>query len=81
MIQIIDLIFNALYFALLIRILLSWFPHSPYHPLIQILHQVTDPILNPFKQIIPPVSGLDFSPIVAFLAIQVAHSVVIGILI
>lgn len=61
-------IYTALIF---IRILLSWFPNiNWFDPPFSILSQLTDPYLNVFRNIIPPLGGLDFSPILALLLLQ-----------
>lgn len=74
--------FLNIYFALLIiRILLSWFPNvNWYDPPFSILSQLTDPYLNLFRSIIPPLGGLDFSPILAILLLQVIQSLVPSVL-
>jgi YggT family protein len=48
------------------RILLSWFPQAQGVGLLQPLYQITDPFLNLFRGVIPPIFGLDLSPILAF---------------
>ncbi|MDG2991155.1 YggT family protein [Candidatus Synechococcus calcipolaris G9] len=56
---------------LLIRVLLTWFPNVNWsNPPFNILSQLTDPYLNIFRGLIPPLGGLDFSPIIAFLLLQ-----------
>ncbi|MDA0673334.1 MAG: YggT family protein [Cyanobacteria bacterium] len=70
--------FLNIYFVLLIiRILLSWFPNVDwFNPPFSVLSQLTDPYLNLFRSIIPPLGGLDLSPILAFIVLQlVAQSV------
>ncbi|GAB4346162.1 MAG: YggT family protein [Leptolyngbyaceae cyanobacterium] len=69
--------FINIYTALLfIRILLSWFPNiNWFDPPFSILSQITDPYLNIFRNIIPPLGGLDFSPILALLLLQVVQQV------
>lgn len=64
--------FLQIYFVLLIvRILLSWFPNvNWYDPPFSILSQLTDPYLNIFRSFIPPLGGIDFSPILAILVLQ-----------
>lgn len=63
-------IYNLL---LLIRILLTWFPTIDwYNQPFNALSQITDPYLNIFRSIIPPLGGIDFSPILAFIVLQVA---------
>lgn len=65
-------IFLNIYFVLiLIRVLLSWFPNvnwmsQPFST----LSQLTDPYLNLFRSIIPPLGGIDFSPMLAILLLQ-----------
>jgi YggT family protein len=64
--------FVSLYSSLLIiRVLLSWFPTiNWYNQPFLALSQITDPYLNLFRSIIPPLGGMDFSPILAFVALN-----------
>ena len=56
---------------LLVRVLLSWFPNLDWsNPLLSSVSAITDPYLNAFRGLIPPLGGLDLSAIVAFLALQ-----------
>jgi uncharacterized protein YggT (Ycf19 family) len=57
------------------RILLSWFPQAQSIGALQPVYAITDPYLNLFRGIIPPIFGLDFSPILAFLLLNVVTSV------
>lgn len=52
------------------RILLSWFPQAQGIALLQPVYAITDPYLNLFRGIIPPIFGLDLSPILAFLLLS-----------
>ncbi|HEY9808391.1 MAG TPA: YggT family protein [Halomicronema sp.] len=69
--------FLAIYNVLLVvRILLSWFPNIDFsNPPFSILSQLTDPYLNLFRSLIPPIGGLDFSPFLAFILLNVLQSV------
>ena len=61
--------------SLFIRVILSWFPHNRYHPFIDVIYRVTDPMLLPFQRLIPANRlGLDLSPIFAFIGIQIIES-------
>ena len=65
---------------LMVRIVLSWFgvdPSMSFNELVNILYRVTEPILAPFRRLPLQVGGIDFSPIVAFLAIQFANRVIV----
>ncbi|NLT42594.1 MAG: YggT family protein [Anaerolineae bacterium] len=77
----INLLFEALSLAILARVLLSWFQVDPYNQFVQLLFQVTEPILGPFRRFVPPLGMIDISPIVALLVLQVAQRVIIGTLI
>ena len=64
--------FITLYSSLLIiRVLLTWFPTiNWYNQPFAALSQITDPYLNLFRSVIPPLGGMDFSPMVAILLLQ-----------
>lgn len=64
--------FISIYLALLIiRVLLSWFPNLDWsNPALSALSQITDPYLNLFRSIIPPLGGIDFSAILAFVVLN-----------
>lgn len=62
-------------YLLLARVLLSWFPNINWmNPPFSILSQLTDPYLNLFRSIIPPLGGLDLSPILGFVLLQILQS-------
>lgn len=77
-------VFTVLYYALwifelilLARIILSWFPNvDRSNPLIQFLFDVTEPVLRPIRQMMPPTGMMDFSPLIVFLIIQVLMTLV-----
>ncbi|MBW4664189.1 MAG: YggT family protein [Chroococcus sp. CMT-3BRIN-NPC107] len=65
---------------LFVRILLTWFPNiSFYDQPFATLAQLTDPYLNLFRSIIPPLGGMDFSPMLAIIVLQLLGSLVAGI--
>jgi YggT family protein len=61
--------------VLLVRVLLTWFPNLDWgNPVLSTVSAVTDPYLNVFRGLIPPLGGLDLSAIVAFLALQLIQT-------
>jgi len=81
-ITIISVAFQIYEFLILIRVLLSWVNINPYHPVIRILYQITDPVLEPLRRIIPPIGGMiDISPIVALITLEIAHRILISVLV
>ncbi|MFU8884368.1 MAG: YggT family protein [Cyanobacteriota bacterium] len=61
---------------LLVRVLLSWFPNLDWsNPVLGTVSSITDPYLNAFRGLIPPIGGLDLSAILAFLALNLGQQV------
>ena len=60
---------------LLVRVMLSWFPNLDWsNPVLSSVSAITDPYLNAFRGLIPPLGGLDLSALVAFLALQLIQT-------
>lgn len=55
--------------VLIVRIVLTWIPHNRYNQAIQVLYKITEPVLAPVRKVIPPIMGMDFSPIVVFIGL------------
>jgi YggT family protein len=65
-----ELLLQILWIAILIRVLLSWFPIDPSNPIIRVLFEITEPVLAPFRRVIPRIGMFDLSPLAALLVIQ-----------
>ena len=76
----IDILFTLLELAILARVLLSWFRVDPYHPAVNFLYQITEPILRPLRNVIPPLGMIDISPIVALILMGVLRQIIQTIL-
>jgi YggT family protein len=82
----VDALFLVYIILIFVRILLSWIPRIPYNPtlsaIINFIHEVTDPYLNLFRRILPPVGGggfaLDLSPIIAIFVLFIVRAIVVG---
>lgn len=61
---------NLFFFAILIRIILSWVAPGNYNPITALLTTLSEPILRPFRRFIPSIGGLDISPIFAIVLLQ-----------
>ena len=68
---IVGLLVNIYFFALLAMIILSWIAGGSSNPAISLLHQITEPVMAPFRKVLPAMGGLDFSPILLFILINV----------
>lgn len=71
LLRLINVAFTLYSFAIIARALLPWFRVSPYHPVMRFLIEITEPLLAPLRRYIPPVGGLDFTPMVALLILWV----------
>lgn len=69
-IELVILSFNLFFFAILIRIILGWVAPGNYNPVTALLNTLSEPILRPFRRLIPPIGGLDISPIFAIILLQ-----------
>lgn len=55
-------------FAILIRVVLSWIaPQQGYNPALRLLYDITEPVMEPARRLIPPIAALDISPILVFI--------------
>lgn len=79
--QVIDKLFEVLKWLIFARIILSFLQAvvriDPYNPVIRFIYEITEPIMAPFRRIIPPLGGMDFSPIVLFFVLQFVKSLVL----
>lgn len=64
------LIVKIYFWSLIAVIILSWIAPANPHPAIQLLMQITEPVMKPFRKILPPMGGLDLSPILVFLVLN-----------
>ncbi len=70
---VVGLLVNIYFFALLATIILSWVAPGSSHPALYLLHQITEPVMAPVRQVLPPMGGLDFSPILVFILINIVQ--------
>lgn len=69
-VELVILSLNLFFFAILIRIVLSWIAPHTYNPITALLTTLSEPILAPFRRLIPAIGGLDISPVFAIILIQ-----------
>ena len=70
---------RLLILAIFFRAILSWFIRDPSNPIVRVLDQITEPILEPLRRIIPRMGMMDISPLVAIVLLSVIASMVAGI--
>ncbi len=65
----VGLVISIFLFAILIRVILSWVNPDPFNPAVDLLSRLTDPILGPAQRLLPAISGIDLSPMVAMIGL------------
>ena len=71
-----DGILTLLTYAVILRAVISWIRPNQQNPLVLLLKRVTDPILGPLERLIPPIGGMDFTPVIAIILIQVVQGLI-----
>jgi YggT family protein len=78
---VISIVAELLFLALIIRAVLSWLTGVvALQPIARFFNRVTDPILEPIRRIVPPLGGIDMSPLIAMLVIWLAESLLLTLL-
>ncbi len=76
LVMVLGMILKIYFWSLLIMIVASWIAPGSGHPALVLINQLCEPIMKPFRNLLPPMGGLDLSPILVFLVLQVLSVVV-----
>ena len=71
-----NIVVSIYFVAILVSIIVSWVAPGSYNPLVLLLHQLTEPVMKPFRKLLPPMGGIDLSPIFVFLSINVLQIII-----
>jgi YggT family protein len=71
------LFIKVFFFALIISVILSWVAQGSHNPAAELINQICEPLLAPIRRILPSLGGLDLSPIVAFLILNLINMLVV----
>lgn len=77
--EVIHRIVQIMIFFIIVQAVLSYFM-DPYHPVRQTLDRIVNPLLNPIRRLLPPMGGLDFSPLVLIIGLQIVDMVLRNLL-
>ncbi|WP_040259553.1 YggT family protein [Pseudomonas massiliensis] len=72
------LFLNIFFFAMIISVILSWVAPASHNPGAELVNQICEPVLAPFRRILPNLGGLDISPILAFMVLKLLDMLVIN---
>ena len=68
--------FTILKTAIVVRVISSWLPISPYSPWVSWSYRLSEPFLQPLRRVIPALGGLDITPIVAYILLNIIESII-----
>jgi YggT family protein len=80
LVWVVNTVFGILELLVFARVMLSWLPISPWNPVAKWLRRIVDPILLPFRRVMPNLSGIDFSPLLALVTLYVLQQVIVTLL-
>ncbi len=76
--ELLALALNVLLVTLIVQAIISWINPGAYNPLVSILYSINEPLLRPVRRLLPDTGGIDFSPLVVLLLIQLAKMLVVA---
>jgi len=79
-IELITVAFTVLWLLVLAHVVVSWVL-SPYHEIRRFLDRIVQPLLYPIRKFVPPVGGIDFSPMVLLIGLDLIRRVVVRLLV
>lgn len=73
--SIIDIAFEVLVWLIIARCILSFIRHDPRNQIIKFVYDISEPIMAPFRRLLPATAGIDFSPLLAVLALELVRGI------
>jgi len=75
--KLINLVFSAYIWIVVGRAIISWVNADPYNPIVRFLIQATDPVLEKIRRYVPPMGGLDLSPMLLIFALYFLQGILV----
>jgi YggT family protein len=72
--------FTILKAAIIVRVISSWLPISPYSKWVNWSYRISEPMLAPFRRIVPNFGGLDLTPIIVYILLSIIQSFVLNLM-
>lgn len=76
--ELLGLLINVFIFSILIQVIISWINPGMYNPVMGLLHSLNEPLLSRARRLVPPISGLDLSPIVVIIVLQLVSMLAVA---
>ncbi len=77
LVELLAAVVDIYFWGLLIMVIASWVAPQSYHPALLLLRQLMEPMLLPFRRLLPPQGGLDFSPLIAGMVLFIAKNMIV----
>jgi YggT family protein len=74
-----DLLIRAIMMLIAISAILSWFQPDPRNPIVRLIQGIVGPVLHPIQALIPPLGGIDLSPLIAILLLGLLRSLILPV--
>lgn len=78
--DVVNLAFDVMMWLVAIRCILSFIRHNPYQPILRFIYDITEPIMAPFRRLLPSTGGVDFSPIIVWMVLMLLRNLVLSVL-
>lgn len=78
MTELLSLCVYVFIFSIVIQVIISWVNPGAVNPVVSLLYSLNDPLMRPARRVIPPISGLDLSPLVVLIALQLCQMLIIA---
>ena len=79
LVSLISLVVTIITIVLIVDALMSFTPLEPWHPVRRFFDQIADPIVRPFRNILPPTGAIDFTPMIALIVVQIVGQILIAL--
>lgn len=79
LVRFVEILTTVLTYAIFFRAILSWFPIAADNPIVQLVHQMTEPVLAPLRRIVPRIGMIDITPLVALVLLQLVGEMIIRV--
>jgi YggT family protein len=80
LVKLVSLLLDVFMFAIIVEVIISWMNPGSYNPVSSLLHSLTNPLLRPIRHLIPPIAGIDLSPLFAIIGLQVLRMLILPLI-
>jgi YggT family protein len=78
--ELVALLLNVYMVAIIVQVIISWVNPGSYNPVTGLLYSLTEPVMRPIRKLLPPLSGIDLSPLFALIGLQVLKMLILPLL-